>query len=222
MKSAVFFFIIAGVLALLFFIFLGRANYRKEGDKSYDILVDFPFDLAFGKTLFSVLSRIAYLLFFLSLALIPLSYVFAGGGLNSMAIFLMAVSLFDMGAASGILFVPPSKTKPHVFSSLAFFFFGGLCSFFAGLFVFQFKDDYPLLAWVMSVLFWVLALAFILLMVNPKLANWAKMNVVESPYGSYLEKPRPFWLAFSQWLCLLLHIVLFVLLCISFTLIAFL
>ena len=158
----------------------------------------------------------------LSMALIPLPFLIEiRESLSSMVIFLMAILVFNAAASSGVMLISSVKTKPHLLSAILFFLFGGFCSFFAGLIVFRFREDYPAFGWIMAILFWLLCLLFILLAVNPKLSNWAKMKVVESVEGSYLEKPRPFWLAFSEWVCLILNGVMFVLLAITFIFIAF-
>lgn len=222
MKTLLIFFISAGIVSALFFVAFGLLNLKaQQNAKRYDLLTDFPYDFSFGQNPFSLFSRVFFVAFALSVAFLPLGLVMGDyPGVSSMGIFLMASLFFLAGAGSGVVFVSSMKTKPHLVSAFAFLLIGGLCSFFAGLLFFQFRNDYPGIGWTFAILLWVVAFLFILLAINPRLANWAKMNVVESVDGSYLEKPRPFWLAFTEWLSFILYGVLFVLVSSAFICIA--
>ena len=196
----------------LAFLILGLISFRFNKErKRFDFLVDFPIDLYPGHNLYGYLSRIAFLGFEIAPCLIVSSLLGIDGlkGLESMFVFLIATSFLHAGGFMILVFVSPSNEKVHFTVALTTFFLGALNAFFSGLIFFQLRTEFPLLSLIACLLFWLLALAYLGLAINPKLYSWAKMKVVEDVGGSYLEKPRPFILAFTEWLVIFLDLLSF-------------
>lgn len=200
-----------GLLSFLAAFFLGRKGYGQAEDRKYDILVDFPFEMVNARHPFSFAGKILFLAFHLCFPFAPMAIALSSyTGLTGMSIFLMALLLLLSLSHAGLLLVSPSKTKGHVSLALSSFLLGGFCSFFYGLLFFQFRLEKPELSYAISIILWVLSGLFLLLALNPKLPSWAKMKVVEDINGAHLEKPRPFILAFSEWLSLFLDLAFFI------------
>ncbi len=61
---------------------------------------------------------------------------------------------------------------------------------------------------VLSIIQFALALACVFILINPRLKSWAQLEkVVDEDGGTSLKRPRPFVLAFSEWLIILLLVL---------------
>ena len=62
------------------------------------------------------------------------------------------------------------------------------------------------------VLIGVIALAVAIILVNPRLKTWAKLEkVVDEDGASSLKRPKPFVLAFSEWIVIFLGVLSYIL-----------
>ena len=207
----------SGVFFFILFLIFGRLSYGNN-EKRYDILTDFPYEQYIKKNVFSYLSLGSFCAFELAFILIPIAFfnVSSLKYMVSMFSFLLGACAVKVLLYNSLLLVSPSKEKPHFLLALSSFLTSSLVAFFGGLLFFQLRVDYPVLSYVVCIFLWVMTLGFVLLAINPKLMNWAKLKVVEEEAGAHLEKPRPFVLAFSEWSAILLEAILFLTLCIAF------
>ncbi len=209
-----------GLAFFALFMFMGLMNHKRErsGNRRYDFLADFPFELYKTSNPLSSFSRICFIFFELAFCLLPVTILGVDSlvGLTSMAYFLLGAEALKAILFTFILFVPASNEKPHFLLAILSFLNGSLVSFFAGLLFFQLRVDYPVFAYVFSIILWLLCLCYLLLAINPRLSTWPKMKVVEEESGAHLERPRPFVLAFSEWLSLGLEFLLFVIIGVAF------
>lgn len=68
------------------------------------------------------------------------------------------------------------------------------------------------LVFVLSIIMFVIALAVAFILVNPRLKTWAKLEKVVSEDGaSSLKRPKPFVLAFSEWIVIFLGVLSYIL-----------
>ncbi|MBQ4255279.1 MAG: hypothetical protein II721_04705 [Bacilli bacterium] len=211
---------IASFVGLAFFFVMGFLSFFRKRVKKprYDFLTDFPFEFYDGINQTSILSRFGFLVYQLAFIVIAFSgfSITAIPGLNAYIIFLLALFFIKGTSFVFLLFVPASNEKIHMVFALSSFILEAICSFVIGLVYFQFtSDSYAIFGWVFSVISWVLTAVNLSLVLNPRLANWTKMNVVEDMDGAHLEKPRPFILAFSEWIVILSDFLLLILLIVS-------
>ena len=61
---------------------------------------------------------------------------------------------------------------------------------------------------VTSIMQFVVALSCVFILINPRLKNWAQLEkVVDEDGGSSLKRPKPFVLAFSEWIIIFLSLL---------------
>lgn len=64
---------------------------------------------------------------------------------------------------------------------------------------------------VLSIIMFVIALAVAIILVNPRLKTWAKLEkVVDEDGASSLKRPKPFVLAFSEWIVIFLGVLSYI------------
>ena len=63
------------------------------------------------------------------------------------------------------------------------------------------------LSLVMAILAGLLAIATLVITLNPKLKNWAQLVRVDEGEEAVYKRPKIFWLAFSEWLIILLNFI---------------
>lgn len=211
---------IASFVGLAFFFLMGFLSFFRKRVKKprYDFLTDFPFELYDGINQTSILSRLGFMVYQLAFIVIAFSAFSINiiPGLNAYVIFLLVLFFIKGTTFVFLLFVPASNERVHMAFALSSFILEATCSFVIGLVYFQFTNDsYAIFGWVFSIISWVLTAINLSLVLNPRLSSWAKMNVVEDMDGAHLEKPRPFILAFSEWIAILSDFLLLVLLIVS-------
>ena len=68
------------------------------------------------------------------------------------------------------------------------------------------------LVFALSIIMFVIALAVAIILVNPRLKTWAKLEkVVDEDGASSLKRPKPFVLAFSEWIVIFLGVLSYIL-----------
>ena len=61
---------------------------------------------------------------------------------------------------------------------------------------------------VLSIMQFAISLTVVFILVNPRLKNWAQLEkVVGKDGGSSLKRPKPFVLAFSEWIIIFLSVL---------------
>lgn len=69
---------------------------------------------------------------------------------------------------------------------------------------------------VLSIIQFVLALSVVFILINPRLKDWARLEkVVDEDGGTSLKRPKPFVLAFSEWIIIFLLVISWLLSAIS-------
>ena len=77
--------------------------------------------------------------------------------------------------------------------------------------------------WVFLTLVGILGLAALGFLLNPKLAQWAELNATMEKDGSVVtSRPRPFPLAFTEWVLVLINVLATILGLVGFALISLL
>lgn len=206
--------IVVPIAFFLIYFLMGSGQYERGVGhyKILNILTDFPYEMTptsggnhalkflmgyFAATLLTNLSMFLnfyeaspQIIGFLILStVLTLAYVFFTLRIHTVTaslershlgrFFLMGLSLFALTAVNGIIFI--NLCKGH---------------------------DLEILLIVLSSILFALALAVAIILVNPRLKTWAKLEkVVEEDGSSSLKRPKPFVLAFSEWLVIFIGVL---------------
>jgi hypothetical protein len=200
---------LASLLFFVLYLFFGFFGKKQARDK-YDFLSYFPYEFFDGsQSLYTILARV-----FQNVSnacpLVAIGYFIStivedGWGALGFPLALALMAFLALLSHLFVSLVPARFPREHtslffaeMASSLLTLFMGGL----------YFFNEYLLgeialkgLGLGISIGLFVLAAFLLLALVNPKLSHWADMKKVAQPDGSIkLERPRPFVMAFTEWL----------------------
>lgn len=214
MINEILFPLLLSLLVLFFGLFLlfGLLEYKDRNKKKYDFLSSFPFELVQGEVKKSFLSRFFFTVYgvtyvassFYILYLNPtLSF------LNSLGILLGIVSLFVFASMLALIYVPAYSFRLHLVSSVVFFAFSILADVLMGLtYLNLYQAQLSTIALVIMIVNFALAFFKGLILINPKLAHWTELDSSIGSDGVVTSsRPRPFVLAFSEWLVIFLNAI---------------
>ena len=214
MINEILFPLLLSLLILFFGLFLlfGLLEYKDRNKKKYDFLSSFPFELVQGEVKKSFLSRFFFTAYgvtyvassFYILYLNPtLSF------LNSLGILLGIVSLFVFASMLALIYVPAYSFRLHLVSSVVFFAFSILADVLMGLtYLNLYQAQLSMIALVIMIVNFALAFFKGLILINPKLAHWTELDSSIGSDGVVTSsRPRPFVLAFSEWLVIFLNAI---------------
>lgn len=200
--------VVLGVL--IYFIF--PALFKKIHSRKYSKLQEFPFEMIYAKSQYLPLGRFIIILssailflasgFFLSsISLFP-SYL----GMAVMVVIFAGIA--SLGYAATWLIRADVHVKTHLFFFLIFGFSSALFDFDNVLALSHFPyERVGIKVLILSILI-MLALAKLVVLLNPKLAHWPKMvSTMDESGAMSTVRPKVFVLAFSEWLMILLHFI---------------
>ena len=204
---------------LLYFL-LGYAQFeptmKDDRKRMFSILTDFPYEMMpknrknyaliflAGYFLLSLLTNVSMFINFYDYAptitglliisaFLALSYAFFNLRIHKLTaslekshlgrFFVMGLALILLASINGIIFI--NLSRGHKLETLVF---------------------------VLSIIMFVIALAVAIILVNPRLKTWAKLEkVVDEDGASSLKRPKPFVLAFSEWIVIFLGVLSYIL-----------
>ena len=192
------------------FLVFGFQDYKKRNKKKYDFLTSFPFELVQGNGRGSFFSRLCFVLYaiiyvassFYELYLSPsLSF------LNQLGVLLGVVSIMIFVSMLIIVYVPAYSFRVHLFFSVVFFALSVLSDVLIGLIYLNlYQAQLTIMPLIIMSFAFISALFKGLILINPKLAHWTELDTsVGSDNVVTSSRPRPFVLAFSQWLIIFLN-----------------
>lgn len=209
------FWIIILVLYIAFFaVFFLMVNIHSLVAKKFSILNYFPYEVMNQKSPLILISRIALFAFVipsqLPIVLVLMNEHSFGSFLYFEAVLggvLFFVSLINVI----ITFIPVEHTKAHNIVAtieMAFaFLLSALVSFngFYFSYLYQSQSTGSVYHLMLGIIATVLAIFSLIIIFNPKLKDWYKMNATTSEDGTLsIERPKLFVLAFSEWLTILI------------------
>lgn len=215
MNSAQVFWIAGLLVPSLLFLCLGvgfaSALFRKKRGRRFDIRNEFPFELAEGANPSLRISRICFILWGVldaSLSFYLLWSIERHSFLLSMSVIFAIFMVARNVAIVALFYIPAYRFKPHFF---AFVGSGALTGFGAAISVIICANFHAFAGEAVipfAIFIGLLGAGAMLVLANPKLANWAKLESSVDESGAIVEKrPKYFVLAFSEWLVLFLAIV---------------
>lgn len=199
-------------ILLLLALCCGLKAHRMEFRRGYSFLTEFPFEMFRGGGAYRHASRAFFYAFCAWDALahvLPLVFLDFHPSLLSVAVLYLI-----LGIAKNVLLalmgsIPAYEFKPHL---LTFSIFGGisvLTSIMSMLFFINRASVNEGIAVTFAFVCGVIGLAFLLALVNPKLSKWTKLDAVVDADGVVTTtRPKPFPLAFTQWLMVLFSLLL--------------
>ena len=206
------------IFLLYFLLGSGQFEYSLKDDRKrmYSILTDFPYEMMpknrknyaliflAGYFLLSLLTNVSMFINFYDYAptitglliisaFLALSYAFFNLRIHKLTaslekshlgrFFVMGLTLILLTSINGIIFINLSK-----------------------------GCQLETLVFVLSIIMFVIALAVAIILVNPRLKTWAKLEkVVDEDGASSLKRPKPFVLAFSEWIVIFLGVLSYIL-----------
>ena len=215
------------LMPLSVFVFVLAMSYsasmfRRFQKRSFDIRSDFPFEMMDGRDAPLRLGRI-YLIVWgaldAALSLYLVASIDSHAFLLWMAVIFVATALLRDVSFFFLFCVPAFHFKPHF---AAFVSSCGLTTFSAATSIIvclNAREYVGVPAIIFAVAFGLIGLFTMLIMVNPKLANWAKLESSVDESGAIVEKrPKYFVLAFSEWLVVFTGVISSVLSIVAFVL----
>lgn len=204
---------ILSVLSFIGFIYFSFSNYKKRFNNTYDVRNMFPYELNFeGKFQDNLLGNLFLTIYSVSslvLAILLPVYHKGSGGI----VFLMVASILTYFFAAFICFAPLKYLRLHILTCVIFvsFTFAGF-----GAIAFTSLEFYNIFLEpvfiVISVFGFIFLFFLFLLLMNPKLNTWAKVETKQNPDGTVTAiRPKYFVLAFTEWLTLFSSIILLIL-----------
>ena len=205
--------ILSPVVLFAAFIFFGLWNYRKEQGRKYDFLTEFPYEMLGKKTAISrfVSSLLgAYLislvllcvfqisLFYQSSTLLPFIIV---GGFLTLAYGIVTMFLSTLSA---------SNEKAHLNLFVINAGFLVVNASMNGIFLWAASRGLTMeiASKILGTICFFAAVAAVLVMMNPKLKDWPLLENVAEPDGTVsFRRPRPFILAWSEWILLFVSLM---------------
>lgn len=205
MKPAVLFGLFVGLTIVFFVLYLvfSGANFRAKNHRCIDFLRDFPFEAVEGEGPLMAASRVFLALFEANTVAssIYLIYLFPSFDyMIGIVIIYGAACLLKAAASLSMSFIPAYYFKQHLLSFMLFLVFFVLSEAIAAVCFLNLRGFSAELSLLFMILSFALALAAVILAVNPRLANWTKLKSTMERDGSIVtERPRPFVLALTQW-----------------------
>lgn len=187
---------------LLLFVF--ALVYGKKKKVGYSFLTQFPFEMVendiSGRVVFYVYAAVealcgAYMLLTndLHAGLLPFSILY-----------LVAMALKAIALAA-VVSVPAYEFKPHLFAFTCYGAINALSAAIATILLINLAEANTVLSAVFAVIVGLLGLIGIGVFLNPKLAHWTELkSTVEEDGTIVTSRPRPFVLAFSEWITIFL------------------
>jgi hypothetical protein len=212
-----------GFSLMLSFGFAGQ-KHKKE---PYSLLSYFPYEL-FGDSRgpFFPYARFGEGILLLGECALPayLISAYASYGEPTLS-FVIALSVFSLCGALSALFlsiISLADAKGHLLLAITSALLSVLVTSMEGYLLFASAPAQAngTLCYVLAGILWALALLILLPYFNPKLSDWAKMDKEVGEDGSVsLKRPRPFVLAFSEWLSITSYLIACLVACLAFFLI---
>ena len=203
----------APIIPFVFYFLLGVNQYLvcNKGKKKFSILTDFPYEMMNKKVKnYTIYFLVGYfLLVLLTNVSMFLNFYDASSGIIGLLVLSAFLTLTYAFFTLRIHTITASLEKSH----LGRFFLMGLTlallSSVNGLIFINLSREHDLekLIFALSILMFVIALIVVIVMVNPRLKTWAKLEkVVDEDGNSSLKRPKPFVLAFSEWITIFLGV----------------
>lgn len=221
MNSAILLIVSLSIMAVgfAFFMLLGALDCR-ERKRKYDYLSGFIFEYGDAGTTLGIASRTFLSLYFVGGVFGSFSLLFESdfSSFMGLIIFLGVLAFLSSASAISMSLIPTYHFGPHLLSTVVFFFSSIMVDAVGGIVLLNAYSASNGSIWVMviAIALFVLALFLVALLFNPKLSRWTELSSYMDEDGAISTcRPRPFVLAFSEWLGLYAGVISFALIAIG-------
>ena len=216
---------IGGYSLFLALYFLLSSIDQKQSGKKYDFLTDFMFEFGSISRKPGIAAKTCLSLAYASATLgcLLLAFVPGSGSLFGLSVFMAVFAFLSAAAIVSVSIVPAYMFRSHLISTVVFFVAQIMVDVTASIILLNVYSTIhePVSLLILAIVFVVLAVAKASILLNPKLSRWTELSAYMDETGAITTKrPRPFPLAFSQWLCLFLSIATSVLVPVSLYLVS--
>lgn len=212
------------LIAFLGMFIFGVSNYQETFKAKFSLLNMFPYELSYhNQGMMIIIYRFflyVYVAFSISPALLMISKYYHFPGYVSYLI--MVGILFVISAVSLLTLhiIQAKYVRLHTIVATIFFAVSALTSGAISIVLINLyiSNNYVDIKFLMiGLMEAMLGFATLLIMLNPRLRNWAQMNSTTDEDGTVvIERPRFFVLAFSEWLVIFINLAVQILLLIAY------
>jgi hypothetical protein len=212
------------LIAFLGMFIFGVSNYQETFKAKFSLLNMFPYELSYhNQGMMIIIYRFflyVYVAFSISPALLMISKYYHFPGYVSYLI--MVGILFVISAVSLLTLhiIQAKYVRLHTIVATIFFAVSALASGAVSIVLINLyiSNNYVDIKFLMiGLMEAMLGFATLLIMLNPRLRNWAQMNSTTDEDGTVvIERPRFFVLAFSEWLVIFINLAAQILLLIAY------
>jgi hypothetical protein len=227
MNSGVFVTLVVGFVLFLGLTLLFGFFGKKKKKEPYDLLSYFPYELyEDSRGFYFAFARLFEGLFLLlglaSAGLEIASFVNYDSSVFYFVVWIGATSGLSAVGELALTLIPVGHPKAHTALYVLYSTAVTIRSGMVGFFLLSLGKDTNVGSLVCSIVLFAIAALVMLLLANPKMSSWAKMEAVATPEGEIqYRRPRPFVLAFSEWLAIFLDAVSIIVTLLGFFLLAF-
>lgn len=204
------------LLPILFFglfVIFGISFYKAKNSRKFDFLTEFPYELLEANEGKEFLVRLFFDAFPLSMAFLTIFQITVHYESASLISFILLGGFIAIAFALSLIslsLVSASKEKAHTTRFVVSCALLTVLNFVNGIFLFSvsrgFKAEVAMK--VIGGICFLFALSSLLVMFNPKLKNWPSLESVSEIDGSVsYRRPRPFVLAVSEWVLILISLL---------------
>lgn len=207
-------------LFLISYLLLGSVGYKAKNERKFSFLSMFPYEMV-GES-----QRRFWVPIYVSIGLFVLTFV--GGivltqtyhwpsyGLRILGAVMAGVYLISMSLMVTLLVLPAKFVKAHIKVASGFIASSGLSSVVSGLTLLKVSSFVEVGPLTVGIILIVIGLAVFAFMLNPKFADWARLDAQIGEDGSTsVVRPRLFILAYAEWVAIISEVISFILLLIG-------
>lgn len=200
--NALFFYSgLAVIIAFALVMLFGAINYRVFHESKYSILKNFPFEM--NDKYDMPMNTLVVLFYTLTTGLICVTYYFVFSSLPNVFFKVeIGVGILCAILMLSMFMIRLFSDKIHIILSTAFMVLSSMNSIYLGYLTIRFKYCY--IYGALPYLFFALGLFQLLIIFNPYLKKWMKLDKNEE---GQLERPKVFILAFSEWLFIITNMI---------------
>ncbi|OPZ34519.1 MAG: hypothetical protein BWY98_01047 [Tenericutes bacterium ADurb.BinA155] len=204
------------ILFFILFYLFGTLHYHKAEDHRFNPLSYFPYEEFEGPNdAFLSLARIFAGAFLIAQGLSAVLLLGAEEPNATMKTFSILVAILggmEMVLLFFLLLLPAKYARAHIFVVVFYFCISVLYGVLGGSLLYGQAVYNDALAKTLGIILMVLGFIVLALLINPRFTNWARLHAENTSDGEKIVfRPRFFILAASEWLVLILNIIMTIL-----------
>jgi hypothetical protein len=201
------------VLFFALFYLFGSIHYKEANQHRFNPVSYFPYEQFEGENdVFLTFARIfagAFLVAHGLASVLLLSAEEPNAVTKSFSVIVAILGGMEMVLLFFLLLLPAKYARAHIFVVVFYFCVSVLYGVFGGTLLFDQAAYDATLAHTLGIILMVLGFVVLALLINPRFTTWARLHAENTSDGSKIVfRPRFFILAASEWLVLLINILI--------------